>query len=172
MSMPRRPTRTGATISAPANPSAPCTWKATYAPSVKSAPWAKLMTPIMPKMIDRPSAINTYRAPRRDLLDDLEDVPLVLPLRLVFRGHDVHRLQELVVPRAEGQRPALEAVHRSRQRVALERRDQLRAVRGLRLVDRLGDRVDREIVAVRLVVGRAAPALHVARGPGLARRIV
>src|SRR5689334_11543813 len=130
------------------------------------------MTPTIPKMIDRPSAISTYSAPstspfsrnsaktadvieRRlrhrlqlalalglgdrdrlqrlllagDLADDLEDVPLVLPLRLVLGGDHVHRLQQLMVPGAEGQRPALEAVHRGGQRVALEGLDQLRAVR-------------------------------------------
>src|SRR6266850_6740249 len=133
------------------------------------------MTPTMPKMIDRPSAISTYSAPstspfsrnsvrtagvierrlrhrlqlalalglrNRDrlqrlpraghLADDLEDVPLVLPLRLVLRADHVHRLQQLVVPRAERERASLEPVRRARQRVALQRRHQLRAVRALR----------------------------------------
>src|SRR5439155_11108690 len=174
------------------------------------------MTPIIPKMIDSPSAIKTYSAPstsplrtnsartagvigrgvlrerlqlaltlglrdrdrlqrlapRRDLRDDLEDVPRVLPLRLVPGRDDVHRLEELVVPRPEGQRPALEPVHRGRQRVALERLDELRAVRALGLLDRLRDRVDRDVVAVRLIVGRAAPALDVARRPRPAGRRV
>src|SRR5947208_16632126 len=63
MSMPRTPTSTGDTTSVAGNPRASFTWKAAYAPSVKSAPWAKLMTPSIPKMIDSPSAINTYSAP-------------------------------------------------------------------------------------------------------------
>src|SRR5213596_3659176 len=214
MSMPSTPTSTGAATSVAGNPRASFTWKAAYAPSVKSAPCAKLMTPIIPKMMDSPSASNTYNAPstsplrtnsartagvigrgvlrerlqpalalglrdrdrlqrfapRRHLRDDLEDVPLVPPLRLVARRDDVHRLEELVVPRAKGERPALEPVHRPRQRVALERLDELRAVRALGLLDRLRDRVDGDVVAVRLVVGRAAPALDVARRPRLALR--
>src|SRR5438874_1714540 len=211
---PRSRTIRAETTSSTGNPRASFTWKAAYAPSVKSAPCAKLMIPIIPKMMDSPSAITTYSAPstsplrtnsartagvigrrglryrlqlalalglrdrdglerlrpRRHLRDDLEDVPLVPPLRLVARRDDVHRLEELVVPRAKGERPALEPVHRPRQRVALERLDELRAVRALGLLDRLRDRVDGDVVAVRLVVGRAAPALDVARRPRLALR--
>ena len=44
-----------------------------------------------------------------------------------------------MVPGPEGQRPALEPVHRGRQRVPLERLDELGAVRALGLVDRLRD---------------------------------
>src|SRR2546427_9426381 len=123
------------------------------------------MTPTMPKMIDRPSAISTYRAPstspfsrnsvrtaavierrlrhrlqlalalglrNRDrvqrlplaghLADDLEDVPLVLPLRLVLRADHVHRLQQLVIPRAERERASLEPVRRARQTDGLKGR--------------------------------------------------
>src|SRR2546422_2806445 len=109
-------------------------------------------------------------ASRRHLRDDLEDVPLVLPLRFVLGPDDVHRLEELVVPCAEGQRAALEAVHRGGQRVALERLDELRAVRALGPIDGLRDRVDRALVAVVLAVGPAAPALDVAGGPGMAGR--
>src|SRR5207245_11497249 len=100
------------------------------------------MTPTMPKMIDRPSAISTYSAPstspfsrnsvrtagvierrlrhrlqlalalglrNRDRLqrlpptghpaDDLEDVPLVLPLSLVLRPAHVQPLQPLLIAR-------------------------------------------------------------------------
>src|SRR5438876_10937787 len=45
-----------------------------------------------------------FRSSRRHLRDDLEDVPLVLPLRFVLGPDDVHRLEELVVPCPEGQR--------------------------------------------------------------------
>src|SRR5207247_9763898 len=56
----------------------------------------------------------------RGLRDDLEDVPLVLPLRFVLGLDHVHRLEELVVPGAEREGPAFEALHRRGERMAFE----------------------------------------------------
>src|SRR5438046_1717005 len=88
--------------------------------------------------------------PWRGLRDDFEDVPLVLPLRFVLGLDHVHRLEELVVPGAEREGPAFEALHRRGERMAFEGLDEPGAVRALGFLDRLGDGVDRGGGAVRL----------------------
>src|SRR5215831_17798546 len=77
-----------------------------------------------------------------------------------------------MVPRPEGQGPTLETVHGLRQRVPLERLHEFDAVRALRLLDRLCDGIDGQVVPEGLVVGGTPPARPVAASPSSARSIV
>ena len=55
-SRPRRPTSTVATSTANPNPTTGRMATTTYMPTMKRSPWARLMTPINPNVIHKPSA--------------------------------------------------------------------------------------------------------------------
>ena len=103
---------------------------------------------------------------RGNRANDLEDVPLVLHLRLVLHLDHVHLLEQLVVPVAERSRPRLEDVEA---RTLLQVFDELRWIGRLRLRDRLRHDLHADVVAPRLVVGREAVLVEKALGEGLRR---
>ena len=62
-SIPSNPTITAATRMAGQKPMMPLNWYIRYAPSMKNAPWEKLITPMSPRMMFRPKATRMYNIP-------------------------------------------------------------------------------------------------------------